>query len=201
MSTVYYRNTYISTNAKHIHESGFTLVELMVVVAIIAILASIGLPKMTAFIRTAETSEAVEQCGRVVKAIGGYQDSHPRLTAAAIVAKINEKKTLSLTAAVATTLTSLIPQLTLAEDAQFTYEIAAAIGTWEGANNTLAICVKAWKGEETDQFVLYSSRAADTAEWEGNVYRAIYIDPTATAVAGGCCAADGTVIAACNGGS
>lgn len=53
---------------------GFTLVELMVVVAIIGILASIGIPLYTAYIADAKATEAVKYLSRIAENVSAYKD-------------------------------------------------------------------------------------------------------------------------------
>ena len=174
--------------------AGFTLVELMVVVAIIAILAAIGVPRMAAFIKTSETAEAVEQSARIVKGIRGYVDSHPNVLAATIEGAIapgaGKKGNLGGSVA-ADEINTLIPHLVLADDATFVYAISIDIQT----NGDVYTCVKAWRAADTEAYLYYSNKASAKVDWEGNVFRAKYIDNTVAAVAGGYCAADGTAAA------
>ncbi len=54
------------------HESGFTLIELMIVVAILGILAAIAIPAMTKYLRRAKTSEARVQIAKVFDAAAAH---------------------------------------------------------------------------------------------------------------------------------
>jgi prepilin-type N-terminal cleavage/methylation domain-containing protein len=52
---------------------GFTLVEMMVVVAIIGILAAIGIPRMLGYIQEARTAEAITYLGKIATLIDGKE--------------------------------------------------------------------------------------------------------------------------------
>jgi prepilin-type N-terminal cleavage/methylation domain-containing protein len=185
-------------------EAGFTLVELMVVVAIIAILAAVGLPKMSAFVKTAETSEAVEQSARIVKGIQGYVDSHPDVLPATIYANFQPGVYGNLgNGATTGILTTLIPHVSLPDNATFVYKIAVNfVGTDDATNNLTAgettVCVKAYKMGAETAYILYSSKGSKFAEWESSVYRAKYIDVNSSVINGGFCDTSGadTTIAA-----
>ena len=53
-------------------QKGFTLVELMVVIAIMGILAAIGVPKLISYMRNADASDATKNLGNLHSAIYGY---------------------------------------------------------------------------------------------------------------------------------
>ncbi|MBF0615044.1 MAG: type II secretion system protein [Magnetococcales bacterium] len=176
-------------------QKGFTLVELMVVVTIIAILASVGLPKMTAFVRTSETTEAVEISARIVKSLIGYIESHPEITAASEFNTRIGDTVLDKNAAATNQLTILIPHMVLPPNTSFKYAIKANVDSARG----MKACITATRIDKNGGVVsgygniLISSEVASEAGWEGNVYRRTYLEGSGTPVDGGVCKADGTV--------
>jgi len=74
----------VATN-RRTDQRGFTLIELMIVVAIVGILAAVAIPTFTAYARKAKTSEAMLQLNRMskgAKSWHGAQSSYPQGTAA-----------------------------------------------------------------------------------------------------------------------
>jgi type IV pilus assembly protein PilA len=64
------------------HEKGFTLIELMIVVAIIGILASIAIPAYQDYIARAQTSEAVQLMAGAKTPLSEYYADHGQWPAA-----------------------------------------------------------------------------------------------------------------------
>ncbi|WP_130470863.1 type II secretion system protein [Candidatus Magnetaquicoccus inordinatus] len=94
-------------------QGGFSLIEIMVVLTIIAILAGIGVPKMISFIRTARASEAVKQMGYIADAVNAHTANYPTTTLFATYNKLLGTSSDSLQRA--------LPTLNVIDNANFTY--------------------------------------------------------------------------------
>ena len=57
------------------NKQGFTLIELMIVVAILAILAVVAVPAFIKYMRRAKTTEAIDQLDKIYKASASYYSS------------------------------------------------------------------------------------------------------------------------------
>ena len=179
----------------HSKESGFTLVELMVVVAIIAILASIAAPRYNAYLKSSEASEAVTTAAFIHQNMQAYTDieiARGKGTTEIITNGFAAYPDLVPTAVTVPTASvgNMIPALSLADDAAFGYTISAALDTTTGEIHSCIIASKvttAGNALSTTAQVLYSSRTSTLPTWSGNSYLVRFIDETTAFPKGGAC--------------
>ncbi len=74
------------------HQSGFTLIELMIVVAIVGILASVAVPAYSDYTVRAKVSEAVSAVGPVKASIADYYYSNGELPSSSADAGLDDSE-------------------------------------------------------------------------------------------------------------
>lgn len=173
-------------------QSGFTLVEVMVVIAMISILAAIGIPKLANYLLRAEVSEADQQFGRILAALAEYTNSR-QVDSADVITNVGSYNCLSSTTggtcAAANYLSLMIPTVALPDGAAFEYVIKPTTSADTSNSGEIVYCIVANEAGTTNKTVAFSSALTKNPRWENHISAVGYYTAGAAHVAGGYCGA------------
>ncbi len=173
-------------------DEGFTLIELMIVVTIVAILGAVSIPKYISYVRSSQAAEVGNTAGMMVSAMQAYEDSQS-MAPATMVTTFNNTVLAPPGATLAsgtTSLSSVLPNLNLPQNAMFTYAVSAAIASGGDTKGDVVFCISATGNSNAGvptATVLYSSSPATSAAkgWAGRVFNQLYVTGNTAAPAGG----------------
>ena len=197
---------YVVNQRKQSSQGGFTLIELMVVVAIIGILASIGIPVFQNFVKQAQTTDPTQNSAAIAASVNGMLGVG--MTVAAVVSAVDgmvEDPTEATggTHNISTALASMA--WSLSSGTTWEYTVHAKANATSGASPPIFVCVTAqagsvsgaaWTAATSPTYVYFSSVPSAKTGWTQNTFTGNYVSGTATVPAGGSCAGGSGVLAA-----
>lgn len=200
---------YVINQRKLSKEGGFTLIELMVVVAIIGILASIGIPVFMNFVKQAQTTDPIQNAAAISSSVAGLLGVG--MTVANVASAVNGM--VEYPAEVTGQAHNISKALSamawsLSSGTTWVYTVSAIAAT-AGSANPINVCVMAQAGTVTGSswtsatpasasHVYFSSIPSSKPGWTGNTFTGEYVAGTAL-TAGGACDATATAVASSGG--
>jgi type IV pilus assembly protein PilA len=199
---------YVINQRKQSAQGGFTLIELMVVVAIIGILASIGIPVFMNFVKQAQTSDPIQNAASLASSVSGLLGVG--MSVANVVSAVDGKVEDPTEATGGThNISSALAAMAWTPSSGTTWEYTVSVKASTSTTPPVYVCVTAQAGSVTGTtwtatnassgYIYYSSVPSTQPGWTGNTFTGTYLSSTTALTAGGGCSAAGKAVAVSGG--